>query len=102
MLEGGGPSGSSTSTRINQVPADLQPLLSCGLCFGRLLSRELNASKQLEGREVLDTASLPRWDHRSDWYREALVDNISGLTDRGVRQSGWGPLEELGERAQIE
>jgi hypothetical protein len=51
---------------------------------------------------VLDTASLPRWDHRSDWYREALVDNISGLTDRGVRQSGWGPLEELGERAQIE
>lgn len=80
----------------------LQPLLSCGVCFGRLLSKELNRSKQLEGREVLDTASLPRWDHRSDWYREALIDNISGLTDRGVRLNGWGPLEEHGERARIE
>ena len=108
ILEGGGPSGSSTSTRISEIPTmhceamQLQPLLSCGVCFGRLLSKELNRSKQLEGGEVLDTASLPRWDHRSGWYREALIDNISGLTDRGVRLNGWGPLEEHGEGARIE
>jgi hypothetical protein len=79
----------------------LECLISSGVCFGRLLTKELNNGKQLDGREVLNTASLPRWDHRFDWYREALIHNISGLTDRDVRLNGWGPLEEHGELAQI-
>lgn len=90
MLERRGPIEGG-SAPIGKVPPDLECLLSCGVCFGRLLSKELNNGK---GEEVLNTPSLPRWDHRSDFYRELLVDNISGLTDRGVRLDGWGPLEE--------
>lgn len=92
----------SAPAGASEVPADLQRLLSCGVCFGRLLSKELNNRKGLEGREVLDTASLPRWDHRSAYYQEHCLDTIFGLTDRGVRLNGWGPFEEHGERPRIE
>lgn len=92
----------SASTGASEIPADLERLVSCGVCFGRLLSKELNRSKQLEEREVLDTASLPRWDHRSAYYQEHYLDTIFGLTDRGVCLDGWCPFEEHGERPRIE
>lgn len=87
------PSRPTNSTGSSEVPADLQRLLGSGVCFGRLLAEELNGPKpSLE--PPLQQQDFPRWDHRSEWYRERLVNEIQGFTDRGVRLDGWGPLEE--------
>ena len=110
MLESRDAGKTFASAGASEIPSmhckamQLERLISSGVCFGRLLPKEVNETKALHQKAMhgmSTTPSLPRWGHRSDWYRERLVDNISALTDRGARQNSWGPLEEHGELAQI-